>query len=118
MSNTAKAMDWSRRAEAEDSWKSPVRMLYRVTIEVRDGMGSRFYFLQVANYHNAEAIQQVFECVDDASSIDVTFAPDVVSYVGQVYPHLEIDSVVLRNPSDDDCDYLSTPDQEDENDYV
>lgn len=117
MANTAKSLTYrggNRPAESEDSWVAPIRMLYRMTIEVRDAQGTRFFFLPVANFHNAEAIQQVFEGI---STIDVSFQPDVLSYLAKVYPNLPIDSD-FPSTSDDTGVDLSPLDEEDKNDYL
>jgi hypothetical protein len=78
MGNAANQEAWSRQSEPEDSWNRPVRMLYVITIEVRDTHGSRFFYVLARNYHNAEAIQQAF---DGVGTVDVSFEPDVFRYL-------------------------------------
>lgn len=75
----------------DDSWKSPIRMLYRVTITVRttaEQGAAETFVLMVANFHNAEAIQEAFQGVP---TIGVTIEPDVLAYIRKVHPYLDTD---------------------------
>lgn len=97
MSNLAQHIPYAggnRPAEADDSWNRPVRMLYLLTIEVRDTRGTRFYFVLARNYHNAEAVQRAF---DGDGAVDVSFEPSVERYLDLMgVPHDSLCEVRAR----------------------